>query len=210
MKTLIFDLDGVICHTDEYHYQAWKSISNELGVPFDREINNRLRGVSRKESLEIILENYEGSLTAGEKERLLNKKNAYYKQLLQEMTPESLSSEVYETLVKLRKRGYRLAIGSSSKNAPMILEKIGLGKFFDAVSDGNQISKSKPDPEVFLKAAQLLKCLPEECTVIEDAVTGADAGHAAGMRVVCVGDAARKKAGDYNLEAFKELLDILK
>lgn len=209
MKTLIFDLDGVICHTDEYHYRAWKTISDELGIPFDREINNRLRGVSRKESLEIILENYEGSLTAEEKEDFLNKKNVYYKNLLQEMTPESLSPEVYETLVELRKRGYQLAIGSSSKNAPIILEKIGLGKFFDAVSDGNHISRSKPDPEVFLRAAQLLNSHPEECTVIEDAVTGAAAGHAAKMSVVCVGDAARKKAGDYNLETFRGLLDIL-
>lgn len=210
MKTLIFDLDGVICHTDEYHYRAWKSISNELEIPFDREVNNRLRGVSRKESLEIILENYEGSLTEAEKESLLSKKNTYYKQLLEEMTPESLSPEVYETLVELRKRRYQLAIGSSSKNAPIILEKIGLGKFFDAVSDGNQISRSKPDPEVFLKAAQLLNSQPEECTVIEDAITGAAAGHVAKMKVICVGDAARKKAGDYNLEVFKELLDILK
>ena len=210
MKALIFDLDGVICHTDEYHYQAWKAISDELGIFFDREINNRLRGVSRKESLEIILENYEGSLTPEEKERLLDEKNDYYKQLLQEMTPANLTTEVYQTLVKLRERGYRLAIGSSSKNAPIILKKIGLGDFFDAVSDGNQITKSKPNPEVFLKAAQMLNVRPGECTVIEDAVAGVAAGHAAKMNVICVGDAAMQKAGDYNLKSFKELLDILK
>ena len=208
MKAIIFDLDGVICHTDEYHYLAWKAMADGLGVYFDREINNRLRGVSRMASLEIVLENYKGELSAAEKEALATQKNELYKESLKNMSPADLSEEVKTTLDTLRDRGYKLAIGSSSKNAPFILQQLGLGSYFDAISDGNNITRSKPDPEVFVKAAQML-CIPcEECLVVEDAVSGAQAGHAGGMQVACVGDAAREKAGDYNLASFAELLEV--
>ena len=208
MKAIIFDLDGVICHTDEYHYLAWKAMADGLGVHFDREINNRLRGVSRMASLEIVLENYKGQLSPAEKEALATQKNELYKESLKNMSPADLSEEVKTTLDTLRSRGYKLAIGSSSKNAPFILQQLGLGSYFDAISDGNNITHSKPDPEVFVKAAQML-CIPcEECLVVEDAVSGAQAGHAGGMQVACVGDAAREKAGDYNLTSFAQLLEV--
>lgn len=208
MKAIIFDLDGVICHTDEYHYLAWKAMADSLGVYFDREINNRLRGVSRMQSLEIVLENYKGKLSPAEKEALATQKNELYKESLKNMSPADLSDEVRTTLDTLRSRGYKLAIGSSSKNAPFILQQLGLGSYFDAISDGNNITHSKPDPEVFVKAAQML-CVPcEECLVVEDAVSGAQAGHAGGMTVACVGDASREKAGDHNLETFSELLEV--
>ena len=208
MKAIIFDLDGVICHTDEYHYLAWKATADTLDVHFDREINNRLRGVSRMASLEIVLENYKGQLSPAEKEALATQKNELYKEFLKNMSPADLSEEVKTTLDALRARGYKLAIGSSSKNAPFILQQIGLGGYFDAISDGNNITNSKPDPEVFVKAAQML-CIPcEECLVVEDAVSGAQAGHAGGMKVACVGDAAREKAGDYNLTSFAQLLEV--
>lgn len=208
MKAIIFDLDGVICHTDEYHYLAWKAMADGLGVYFDREINNRLRGVSRMASLEIVLENYNGQLSPAEKEALATQKNELYKESLKNMSPADLSEEVKTTLDTLRDRGYKLAIGSSSKNAPFILQQLGLGDYFDAISDGNNITRSKPDPEVFVKAAQML-CMPcEDCLVVEDAVSGAQAGHAGGMKVACVGDAAREKAGDYNLTSFAELLEV--
>lgn len=208
MKAIIFDLDGVICHTDEYHYLAWKAMADSLGVYFDREINNRLRGVSRMASLEIVLENYNGQLSPAEKEALATQKNELYKESLKNMSPADLSEEVKTTLDTLRDRGYKLAIGSSSKNAPFILQQLGLGSYFDAISDGNNITRSKPDPEVFVKAAQML-CVPcEDCLVVEDAVSGAQAGHAGGMKVACVGDAAREKAGDYNLTSFAELLEV--
>ena len=208
MKAIIFDLDGVICHTDECHYLAWKAMADSLGVHFDREINNRLRGVSRMASLEIVLENYHGQLSPAEKEALATQKNELYKQSLQNMSPADLSEEVKNTLDALRGRGYKLAIGSSSKNAPFILQQLGLGSYFDAISDGNNITHSKPDPEVFVKAAQML-CIPcEECLVVEDAVSGAQAGHAGGMKVACVGDASAAGAGDYNLNTFADLLDI--
>ncbi|MCL2699977.1 MAG: beta-phosphoglucomutase, partial [Defluviitaleaceae bacterium] len=168
-KAIIFDLDGVICHTDKYHYAAWKTLADRLGIYFDDRINHRLRGVSRAESFEIILENYTGEMTVEEKLGYLDEKNALYRKLLGNMTPGDLSGEVSETLKSLRARGLKLAIGSSSKNAGYILKKIGLGDFFDALSDGNNITRSKPDPEVFLKAAEMLGVEPAACLVVEDA-----------------------------------------
>ena len=208
---VIFDLDGVICSTDEYHYKAWKAMADGMGIPFDRTINNRLRGVSRMASLEIILEKYEGpALSDRDKERLATQKNELYREFLHEMSREDLPAEVKETLDELRESGLKLAIGSSSKNTPFILGQIGLSGFFDAVSDGNNITRSKPDPEVFVKAAEMLGTAPERCLVVEDAVSGAEAGHAGGMKVACVGDAARNGAGDWNMDSIRELIEIVK
>ena len=206
---VIFDLDGVICYTDEYHYQAWKAMADSIGVSFDREINNRLRGVSRMASLDIVLEKYHGELSEAEKEELADQKNEIYKKLLAQMSPADLSDEVKSTLDELRRRGYQLAIGSSSKNAPFILRQIGLGEYFDAVSDGNNITHSKPDPEVFEKAAKMLWVGAKRCLVVEDAVSGAEAAHKGGMKAACVGDASRAGAGDYNMKSVKDLLEIL-
>lgn len=210
LKAVIFDLDGVICFTDEYHYLAWKEMADGMGVYFDREINNRLRGVSRMASLDIILERYTGpTLSPEDKTALATQKNDIYRALLGQMTGADLSDEVKQTLDSLRARGLKLAIGSSSKNAPFILERIGLAGYFDAISDGNNITNSKPDPEVFLKAAEYLGLDPACCLVVEDAVAGAQAGHAGGFTVACVGDAAREQAGDHNLERFSQLLDLI-
>lgn len=206
---VIFDLDGVICFTDEYHYLAWKQIAHEIGVYFDREINNRLRGVSRMDSLEIILEKHHGvPLSLEEKTDLASRKNEIYRRLLGNMTPADLPEEVKTTLEALREKGLKLAIGSSSKNAPFILERIGLAGYFDAVADGNCISHSKPHPEVFLKAAEFMHLSPGDCLVVEDAVAGAQAGHAGGFPVACVGDAAQEGAGDFNLRRIGELLRL--
>ena len=205
---IIFDLDGVICFTDEYHYLAWQKIADDLQIPFDREINNRLRGVSRMESLDIILENYEGSMSSAEKEQIATQKNEIYKEYLKEMSEKDLSEEVWSTLNELRKKNFLLAVGSSSRNAGFILRQIGLEDYFDAVSDGNNITNSKPDPEVFLKAAEFLHVDPEKCLVVEDAVSGVEAGHRAGMKVAGLGEASRVKAADWNLESFSQLLDI--
>ncbi len=206
---ILFDLDGVICSTDEYHYRAWKAMADSIGVPFDRTINNRLRGVSRMVCLDIVLEKYHGpALSAEEKLALAEKKNDLYRTSLKEMSPADLPAEVRETLDTLRAMGLKLAIGSSSKNTPFILERIGLGDYFDAVSDGNNITHSKPDPEVFLKAAEMVGADPARCLVVEDAVSGAEAGHAGGMKVACVGDAAANHAGDWNMKSIRELIEI--
>lgn len=208
-KAVIFDLDGVICSTDEYHYQAWKKMADSMGIYFDRTINNRLRGVSRMESLEIILEQYHGPALSEEKKvELATQKNDFYRESLHQLSPADLSSEVKDTLDALRAAGLKLAIGSSSKNTRFILGQLGLGSYFDVVSDGNNITHSKPDPEVFLKAAEMLGFAPSDCLVVEDAVSGAQAGHAGGFEVACVGDASQAGAGDYNMSSFCEIKQI--
>ncbi len=205
---IIFDLDGVICHTDKYHYLAWKELADELGIYFDRDINNRLRGVSRMESFEIILENYDGTFTQEEKLSYTNKKNEIYKKLLENMSPNDLSEEVKETLDELRGRGLKLAIGSSSRNAKFILKQIGLENFFDAISDGNNISRSKPEPEVFIKASEFLNLEPKDCLVVEDAEAGLEAAFAGGMDCAAIGDAVKCNCATYNLTSFSDLLKI--
>lgn len=208
-KGIIFDLDGVICSTDRYHYLAWKKLADRLDIYFDEKINSRLRGVSRMDSLEIILEHSDKVFTSEEKEKLADEKNEIYVKYLEEMTSEDLTEEVRNTLSKLRKRGYLLAIGSSSKNAKKILQRLGLENFFDAVSDGTNISKSKPDPEVFLKAAEFLKLQPDECLVVEDARAGIDAAGAGGFDSVGLGEAALYERTVYPLNEFSMLERIL-
>lgn len=209
IKGIIFDLDGVIVFTDRYHYLAWKKIADELGVYFDEAINNRLRGVSRMESLNIILENYSGvPLTDEEKVRLAEKKNGFYRELLQQMSPDSVAPEVRAALRTLRSRGYKLSVGSSSKNAKTILSRVALTEAFDAVSDGTNITRSKPDPEVFLKAAHFLNLKAEACAVVEDAFAGIDAACAAGMLSVGMGDAAGYDKATYRIHTFDALLNI--
>ena len=207
-KGIIFDLDGVICHTDKYHYQAWKKLADKLGIYFDEKINNRLRGVSRMESLEIILEKSDKTYDEQEKIRFAEEKNSLYKVLLQKMTPEDLSQEVKTTLEQLKEKGFKLAIGSSSKNAKFILERIGLSEFFDAVSDGNNITQSKPSPEVFLKAAEYLGLEPGACLVVEDAEAGLQAAVNGGMDCAGIGDASGSSLATYKLNSFKDLLNV--
>lgn len=208
-EAVIFDLDGVIVSTDEQHYQGWQALADKLEIPFNREVNNRFRGVSRMACMDIIEEISGKSFTQEEKVEHATWKNDYYRNLLGEMSPADLSEEVKVTLDALRAKGMKLAIGSSSKNAKFILERIGLSDYFDAISDGTNITRSKPDPEVFLKAAQFLGLQPEQCLVVEDAVSGVDAAHAGGMKAAAVGDAASKGHGDYILCAFSELLSAV-
>lgn len=209
MKGIIFDLDGVIVSTDEQHYLGWQALADKLGIPFSREVNNRFRGVSRMACMDILEEISGRCFTLEEKTEYADWKNNYYRKLLRAMSPEDLGNEVKLTLDSLRSRGYKLAIGSSSKNAKFILERIGLADYFDAVSDGTNIEKSKPDPEVFLKAAEFLWLEAEECLVVEDAVSGVEAAHAGNMKVATVGDAAQKDLGDFVLNDFSDLLNIL-
>ena len=208
-KGIIFDLDGVICSTDHYHYLAWKALADRLGAYFDETINNRLRGVSRMASLEIVLERYNGTLTEEEKLAAAEEKNNTYRELLKQMSPADLSDEVKTTLDALRAKGLLLGIGSSSKNTKFILSRIGLGDYFDKISDGTNITRSKPDPEVFLKAAEYLGLEPKDCLVVEDAVAGVQAAHAAGMDAAAVGDAAGSGLAEYSLKRFSELLDCV-
>ncbi len=205
---IIFDLDGVICFTDKYHYQAWKALADEIGVYFDETINNRLRGVSRMASLDIILERSEKEYTQEEKEQMAEKKNDMYRGLLAQMSEADLSAEVKETLDALRATGAKLAIGSSSKNAKLILGRIGLGEYFDAISDGTNITHSKPDPEVFLKAAEFLGLDPKDCLVVEDALAGIDAAVAGGFDGAGIGEAATHEKVTWPMKTFADLKKI--
>lgn len=208
MKAFIFDLDGVLVSTDKYHYQAWKKMADDEGIYFDEKINDRLRGVSRMASLGIVLERAGRQYTEDEKGALANKKNDLYRDLLKNLTPADRLAGVTETLEKLRTEGFLLAVGSSSKNTPTILDKIGYGGYFDAVSDGNNITKSKPDPEVFVKAAEMLKLPAEECFVVEDAKAGIDAAKAGGFVSVGIGDAAHYDKTDYKISTISDILKL--
>ena len=196
IEAVIFYLDGVIVSTDECHYRAWKKTADEEGIYFDRKINDRLRGVSRMDSLEIVLERAERLYTDEEKVELAERKNNYYKEYIKKLTKDDILSGVNENLAELKAKGIKVAIGSSSKNTPDILKYIGLDNYFDAVSDGNNITKSKPDPEVFLKAADMLGVPYEKCLVVEDADSGLEAGKRAGMYTLAVNNA---KGADYSL-----------
>ena len=209
IRGILFDLDGVLVFTDQYHYRAWKAISDRLGIAFDETTNDQLRGVSRMQSLEIILRGWTGKpFSDEEKRKLAEEKNAMYRELLLQMTLESVSGEVRQTLKDLRKRGYRLAVGSSSKNAGTILERTQLAELFDAVSDGNNISRSKPDPEVFVKAAGLLGLPCETCAVVEDANAGIDAALEAGMLAIGIGAAAGYEKADYAISGLGQLTQL--
>lgn len=209
MKGIIFDLDGVIISTDKLHYKAWKKIADKLNIAFDEKINNRLRGVSRMDSLEIILEGYQGSaLNKEEKEALADEKNACYVELLGTLYPDQMDPDVTDTLQYLREKGLKLAIGSSSKNTKYILHQLEIENLFDAVSDGTNITKSKPDPEVFIKAASFLELPEEECIVVEDAVAGIDAARSGHMRSVGIGDAYFYNQADYHIKTFSELKNL--
>ena len=205
-RGIIFDLDGVIVSTDEQHYLGWQALADRLGIPFSREVNSRFRGVSRMACMNILEELGGKHYSDSEKIAYADWKNEYYRKLLAQMSSDDLSQEVRSTLDALRARGLKLAVGSSSKNAKFILQRIGLSDYFDAVSDGTNISRSKPDPEVFLKAAEYLRLTPSDCLVVEDAVSGVEAAHAGGMKAATVGDAAGRGCGDFILSRFADLL----
>lgn len=210
IKAVIFDLDGVLVHTDKFHYLAWKALADKLGIYFDETINNRCRGVSRMESLDIVLERSDKSYTQEEKVAFATEKNEIYKSYLATMTPADVTDDVRNTVLSLKNRGIKVAIGSSSKNTRFILERVGLIDLFDAISDGNNISHSKPDPEVFIKAAEFLGIEPRYCMIVEDAVSGVEAGKRAKMTTTAIGDAATAHVADNDIEKLSDILDIVK
>lgn len=212
IQGVIFDLDGVIVSTDEHHFAAWKQLADELGIPFTREDNERLRGVSRGESLEIVLEKSTRKFSESEKAEFLQTKNDMYKSKLSDLSDKDILEGVLAVMNVLKENGNPIAIGSSSKNTPIILKQIGLSDAFDAIVDGNHIQKSKPDPEVFLKAAAAIGLAPENCLVVEDADAGVVAGLAAGMEVLAVGAAANNASATYRTTVLSPelILDILK
>jgi beta-phosphoglucomutase len=187
IKACIFDLDGVIVDTAVYHYKAWKRLANELGFDFTEEDNEKLKGVSRTRSLELILQWGGVTKTDAEKEELATRKNTWYVEMISKMTPNEVLPGATEFLQACIDAGIKTALGSASKNSKMILEKTGIAHFFNVVIDGNKVSKPKPDPEVFLKGAEELGIPPENCVVFEDAIAGVEAAIAGGMKAVGIG-----------------------
>lgn len=206
MKGAIFDLDGVIVDTAKYHYLAWKELAEELGFMFKESDNERLKGVSRMRSLEILLE--VGGIIASkeEKQKMAESKNSRYVKMLDSLDKNELLEGAEEYLKKLKSEGVLIALGSASKNAPLILEKLGITELFDAIVDGNSVSKAKPDPEVFLKAAELLGLQPEECCVFEDSQAGIEAARNAGCGVIAIDKGAVLENADKYVKCLGDLL----
>ncbi|MCG0278297.1 MAG: beta-phosphoglucomutase [Thermanaeromonas sp.] len=206
----IFDLDGVIADTAKYHYLAWKRLADELGLYFDEKINERLKGIGRLESLEIILQENGRYFSRREKEYYANKKNEYYVEMIRRITPKDLLPGVADLISNLKDLGVKLAVASASKNAPAVLKNLGLVEWFDYIVDAGQIKKGKPDPEIFLVAARNIGVKPRECVGFEDSVAGIAALKAAGMFAVGVGDEKRLKDADLVVKDLTPTEQILK
>ena len=205
VKACLFDLDGVIVDTAIYHFQAWRRLANELGFDFTEHQNEQLKGISRMESLDLILGWGNVSLTEEEKQDWATRKNEWYLELVKEMTSEEILPGVEDFLILLRENNIKIALGSASKNSKLILERIGTLFYFDAIIDGNNITKGKPNPEVFLLGAKATNCKPEDCVVFEDALAGVQAGKAGGMKVVGVGSPEILTEADIVIATFEEM-----
>jgi len=210
MKGVIFDLDGVLCFTDKFHFSAWKTIADSLSIPFDEKVNNRLRGIGRMESLEIILScgNLQ-NLSKEKKERLACNKNNIYRKLLESLKPEDAVEGAFDLLKELKEKGIKTAIGSSSRNTKFILKQIGLTDYFDAIVDGYDVKNTKPNPEIFLLAASRLNLRAEDCIVVEDATSGIQAANKGKFISVSIGNAVAPGLAAYHINNLKDLLSII-
>lgn len=191
IKAFIFDLDGVLTDTAEYHYRGWKRLADELGIPFCREDNETLRGIPRRESLMLILKGYIYPET--QIQGMMERKNRYYLEFIREISPSDVLPGARELLEEMRAAGLKTALGSASKNAPEVIQRLGLQNLLDAVSDGQSVEQQKPAPDLFLHAAAQLRLSPDECVVVEDAAAGIEAARAGGFR--CVGLGPRERVG---------------
>jgi len=204
-KSLLFDLDGVIVDTAKYHYLAWKALADELGIPFTLQDNERLKGVSRMASMEIILQIGKRSMSAEEKEICCSHKNDLYVSCIKKLKKEEILPGAEAFLKDARKCGYLLGLGSASKNAPLILKRLGITELFDVIIDGTRITKAKPDPEVFLAGAEALGTEPRRCIVFEDAAAGVQAAHNGGMKAVGIGSPEILKEADVVIPGFQNV-----
>lgn len=205
ISAYIFDLDGVIVDTARYHYQAWRRLANELGFDFTEEQNEQLKGVSRIRSLEIILDLGNISADEAEKSDMAARKNAWYLEYIDRMDEQEILPGVADFLKTLKAAGKKIALGSASKNAQKILEHVKLTQYFDAIVDGTRVTEAKPNPEVFLKAAEMLDTAPEHCVVFEDAQAGIEAALRAGMYAIGIGSADVLQQAHLVLPGLKDL-----
>jgi beta-phosphoglucomutase len=205
IKACLFDLDGVLVDTAGFHYLAWKRMANVLGCDFNEHDNEQLKGVSRDRSLEIILEIGRVHLDEADKKKYAEMKNQWYLESVLQMSPKDVLPGVIDFLTDLRKAGIKTALGSASKNAMLILERIGMVSYFDAIIDGLKASQAKPHPEVFLMGAEALDVAPSECVVFEDAQAGIEAAINAGMHCIGVGSPDSLKKADFVIASFKDM-----
>lgn len=189
IKGFIFDLDGVITDTAEYHYKSWQTLADEEGLTFNREINEQLRGVSRMDSLDIILDGKD--VPEETKKEWTDRKNGYYQEYLEEISKDDILDDMESKLKRLIEDGYKIAVASSSRNAKKVLKNLGITEMFDTISDGNSVENAKPAPDLFLHTAEKIGLKPEECVVLEDAESGVEAALAANMKAVGVGPEKR-------------------
>ncbi|BFP42572.1 beta-phosphoglucomutase [Flavobacteriaceae bacterium GF1] len=204
IKGFIFDLDGVITDTAELHYLAWKKLSDDMGWAFDREVNEKLRGVSRMDSIHIIKDHNNAQVSEAKLMELATLKNNIYVDSLDQMSPKDYLSGAQELLTLLRQEGFKVALGSASKNSTKVLSQLEATKFFDVIGDGNSVSKSKPAPDIFLYGAKKLDLQPNECIVYEDAEAGIDAAQAGGFYTVGIGPEERVGHADVRFDTMKE------
>jgi beta-phosphoglucomutase len=205
IKGFILDLDGVVTDTAEYHFRAWKQLAEEEGVPFTREDNEQLRGVSRRRSLELLLGTRRDRYTEAEMLDMMARKNGYYQEMLKQITTEDFLPGARELLDELRQLGFKVAIGSASKNTRTVLTRLGILDFFDGISDGHAVVRAKPAPDVFIYAAGTLGIPVSTCVVVEDAESGVEAALAAGMVAVGIGPPGRVGKADYRFNATADI-----
>ena len=209
LRAVAFDMDGVLLSTDKLHFKAWQEFTHRHGIPFTEADNARLLGLSRMDSMNIVLLRAQRAYTMEEKVALCEEKNELYRSLIATLTPDFVAPEVCRCLRMLRDDGWKLALASSSKNAPLILERTELRRYFDAKVDGNDITHGKPHPEVFVKAAEALGIPPEYCAAVDDAPAGIASALAAGMVPVATGEAALRHAAPYSISSLAELPILL-
>jgi len=214
LKAIIFDLDGVITDTSEYHYQAWKRLADEEGIPFNRDNNDKFRGVSRIECLKILLNGKQ--VSAEQFQEMMDRKNEYYVELLKQMTSKNILSGAKELVLELKRKGIKTAIASVSKNTRTVLQGTGIEDLFDVIVNGYSVKNTKPAPDIFLFAAKELRVKPEDCVVIEDAEAGIEAALAGNMLPIGIGPEERvgkarfrfEKIGDITLTKLLEIMDF--
>lgn len=205
IEGVIFDLDGVITDTSEYHYLAWKKLADRLGIPFNRKKNERFRGVSRMDCLEILLDDTDKNYSKKEKDKLATEKNNYYRDFLQNLSPDNILPGALELINRVKEKGMKTAIASSSKNTETVISNLGIKDRFSVISDGYSVKNTKPAPDIFLYTAKKMDLLPEKCIVIEDAESGIEAALKAGMITIGVGPQERVGRADYFFPTVAEI-----
>lgn len=205
IKGFIFDLDGVITDTAEYHYLGWKKLSDEEGLAFDREFNEKFRGVSRMECLDLLLEANDRKVAPEERKELAERKNNYYREYLKSISEDNLLEGIKKILKRVKEEGYKMAIASASKNTKIVVSKLDIKNMFDTISDGYSVKNSKPAPDLFLHTAKKMDLKPAECVVFEDAAAGIDAALAANMTAVGIGPESRVGHAHYRFDSVKDI-----